>query len=217
MPHRIERNAALLHAAQQLEDQAPAFGVVLVVVFNAVVVIGELGVRICRASGPEGEIDVVGPHLLVPEGFAQSAGLAVAGKNRLVDYVPRLQLAGVVLADCGDVIDKKLARVRTILRGLDPRGDGLVPAKRVAAHEHVMALGEGEQEVGARKIVAIGRGAQRDPLQLAGRHNDAALLADQFSKIGIALHIVNDDCGAEDEAMAARMSTERARTRDVVK
>ena len=79
-----------------------------------------------------------------------------------------------------------------------------------------LRCGEGEQEVGAGKVETIGRGAQRDPLQLAGRHNDAALLANQFSKVGIVLHIMNDDRGAENEAVASRVIAERARTRDIV-
>ena len=65
--HGVERHSALLHSAQQFEDQAPALGVVFVVVFNAVVVVGELGVRIGGARGAESEIDVIRPHLLVPE------------------------------------------------------------------------------------------------------------------------------------------------------
>ena len=121
-----------------------------------------------------------------------------------------------MLADGGDVVDKKLPRVGAVLRSADPVGHGLVPAKRVAAHQHVVTLGEREQEIRARKVVAIGRGAQSDPFQFARGHHYAALLADQLSKVWIVLHIVNDDRGTEDEAVASRMIAERARTRDIV-
>ena len=86
--HGVERHAALLHAAQQIEDEAAALAVVVVVVLNAIVVVGQPGMRIGCARGAESKIDVVRPDLLVPEGLAQPAGLAVAGKNGLVDDVP---------------------------------------------------------------------------------------------------------------------------------
>ncbi len=77
-------HSALLHAArQQFEDQAPPLRDILVVVFNSIVVVSELGVRISGSGGPEGQIDVIWPHLLVPERLAQSARQAVAGQEWL--------------------------------------------------------------------------------------------------------------------------------------
>jgi hypothetical protein len=64
----------------------------------------------------------------------------------------------------------------------------------------MVALRELQQKIRPGEIVAIGCGAQRNPLQFAGGHNNAALLADQLSEVRIVLHIVNNDRGAEDKS-----------------
>jgi hypothetical protein len=162
--HGIERHAALLHPAQQFEDQASPFRAVVVVVFNSIVVIGEFCMGIGAPRGAKRQIDVIRPDLVVPERFPQPAGLAIFGKNRLVDHVPRLQLAREVFANGGNVIDEKLSCVWTILRSLNPLGNGLMPAECVAAHQHVILLRELQQKIGPREVVAVGCGSQRDPL-----------------------------------------------------
>jgi hypothetical protein len=75
----------------------------------------------------------------------------------------------------------------------------------VAAHKHVIFLGEAEQEVRPGKVVLIGRRTEGDPFQLIGGNNHAALPLNELGEVGIVLHVANYDRGAERQTMAARM------------
>ena len=111
-------------------------------------------------------------------------------------------MARVMFADGADVIDKELARVGQVVRGLDPGGYGLMPAEIMAAHEHVVGFGKAEEKIRAGKIVYIGSRTECDPFQFIGRYDDDALLAYEIGEIGVALHVANYDRGAERQAMA---------------
>ena len=212
----IQRNVALLEVAQQLQDETATLGVLSTFELDPIVVVGEPGMRISSASRAKSQLDVIRPDLLVPEGFPQSARLAVGRKNRFIDHIPRVKPARVMLAHSRDVIDKELPRFRPVFGCLNPGGHGLMPAEIVAAHEHVIGLCEAEKKIRAGKIVLIGRGTESDPLQLIGRHNDATLLAYKVGEVAIALHVMNNDRGAEGKAMAPRVSLKGTRSGYIV-
>src|SRR5690606_2509366 len=122
----VDRHAALLEVADHVVD-ARRLGPVPVV--DVVGVVPELGGRVGGPRGPEGHLDpvVAGP---LEVGVAPAAGVAVG--EGLVDDVPGVHLAPVVVQDAVDVVDHRLAE-RAAGERLHPARLLGVPGERVAA------------------------------------------------------------------------------------
>ncbi len=130
---RIDRDVALAHVLEQIEDSA-AFSVhVGRVVFDTAFVENQPRLRIGGARGGIGEAEIFGPDLLQKDIRAQMIDAVVTGADRLVDDVPAVDPAAIPADHAGDATQHRGARRRTIGQFLEPFRDGPVPEQIVPA------------------------------------------------------------------------------------
>src|SRR6185437_13490969 len=115
--------------------------------FDVVVVVGEHGVRVDAAGGAEGDVDVVGQDFL-PGRVAHAVGQVVGDLDGFVDDVPAMDAALVAAGDGLDVVDEDVLGVGGGDGCGEPGRKRAVPDEVVAAHLHVVVLGEVDDGVG---------------------------------------------------------------------
>ena len=160
----LDTDAAYRHAfGLQLFDERDR-PVALGFVFEVVVVVDELRLRVGLVRILEGLLDVVGADDLVPERLTQRA-VFVEG---FVDHVPALDLALVAADDGEDMVlhagEQGVAGEQIALVVVKHPGRNLAVPNQVVAHdEHVVLLAEGDVLVGETEVVLVGLGMNDSP------------------------------------------------------
>ena len=203
--HSVDRHAARFEPTHQHHHLSTFVDLLRRIQFDAVIVVGEQRGRIRLARRAKSQLDISRPSQLQPRRVAQPIRPPALHIDRFVHHVPRMQLPGIASGHRENVLREELRRVVFGHCTGKPRRQRLMPAQIVPAHLLIVRKREDHHVVRLAKIVLVGSGAERSPLQSVFRNQNARLLGHRARIIGFAVKLFGNHCAAHQHAVLRRM------------